>query len=131
MKKLAMCSAIAAVLLPAAPAVAKKKPMRPCHSVGLATMISDIAKRGVSCQDARVVVRSVESHSAQCRPYKQETIAPFRECTVTPALSVGTRSFTCRSAWEVPGEQKRFWKTTCRSGLGDVVRYRRDGNTTP
>lgn len=128
MKKLALCGALLAVLGLAAPATAAKKKLRPCNTVGLAALVADIQKRGISCQDARVVIRAVESHAAQCQPYRQETIAPFRECIVTPALSVGTRNFFCASAWEVPGEQKRWWRTTCRSGYKDTVTYRRDGN---
>jgi hypothetical protein len=74
------------------------------------------------------MIRSVEAHSVQCAPYREQTVAPFRECIVTPVLSVGQRNFFCRSAYEKQGSDKRWWRTTCATGFRDVVTYRRDGN---
>jgi hypothetical protein len=130
MKKLVLSAAVAALLVPATPApsaIAATPTLRPCNTVGLA-IARDIRKHGPSCQDSRVVLRSVESHAAQCRPYRQATIAPFRQCRVTPVLSTGLRKFTCRSRWIDQGDAKRWWRTTCRSAVGDVLVYRRDGN---
>ena len=112
MKKLVLSgAAIAAVLLPAASAdAAKIKPLKNCKNTGLGALVNSIQKRGISCWDTRVVIRSVEAHGAQCRPYQQQTIAPFRECIVTPGLSVGARNFFCRSAWEEQGSNKRWWR---------------------
>jgi hypothetical protein len=121
------CGALLAALAIAAPASAAK-PMKPCKTVGLAALIDTIQKRGPSCADARIVIRSVEAHGAQCKPYKQDTIAPFRECSVQPVLSTGQRTFRCRSAYETATSNKRWWNTTCISGQGDRVAYRRDGN---
>jgi len=129
MKKLVLCGALAAALLVAAPATAAKiKPLKSCKNFGMASLVNSIQKRGISCKDARVAIRSVEAHGAQCRPQRQQTIAPFRECIVTPVLSVGARNFFCRSAWEEQGDNKRWWRTTCSTGFRDVVTYRRDGN---
>jgi hypothetical protein len=130
MRKLLLCGALlGAATIPAASAVAAK-PLRTCNTVGLAARVADIQKRGPSCQDARVLIRSVEAHNAQCQPYREATVAPFRQCTVTPVLSTGTRNFRCRSAYEAQGDNRRWWRTTCRSGQGDRVTYRRDGNAT-
>jgi len=129
MKKLLLCGAAIAALVPAASAdAAKIKPLKSCKNFGLASIVNSIQKRGISCKDARVAIRSVEAHAAQCRPYRQATIAPFRECIVTPVLSVGERNFFCRSGWEEQGDNKRWWRTTCATGFRDVVTYRRDGN---
>jgi hypothetical protein len=129
MKKLLLCGAVSAALIPAASAdAAKIKPLKNCKDTGLGALVDGIQKRGISCGDTRVVIRSVEAHGAQCRPYRQATIAPFRECIVTPVLSVGARNFFCRSAWEEQGDNKRWWRTTCQTGFKDVVTYRRDGN---
>jgi hypothetical protein len=129
MRKLLVCGALLAAIVPAAPAAAAKaKPLRACNTVGMAAKIQNIEKRGPSCADVRVAIRSVESHAAQCQPYRQGTIAPFRECTVTPALSTGPRNFFCRSAYETQGDGKRWWRTTCKNGHGDTITYRRDGN---
>jgi hypothetical protein len=129
MRKLLLCGALvaAAAIVPVGSATAAK-PLRNCSNFGFAQKISEIQKRGPSCQDTRVLIRSVESHASQCKPYREATVAPFRECTVTPALSVGTRDFTCRSAFETQGDNKRYWRTECTSRQGDIVRYRRDGN---
>jgi hypothetical protein len=121
------CGALIAALVAAAPAAAAK-PLKPCHTVGLAAIVDGIQKRGPSCADARVVIRSVEAHGAQCKPYRQQTIAPFRECTVIPVLSTGQRSFTCRSGFENLGNNKRWWDTTCTSPQHDRIAWRRDGN---
>lgn len=128
MTKLALLcgAALLAALAVAAPAPAAA--LKPCATVGLAAKVQDIRKHGPSCADARIVIRSVEAHSAQCAPYKQDTIAPFRQCRVVPVLSTGTRRFTCRSAYEQETSNKRWWDTTCTSKLGDTVAYRRDGN---
>jgi hypothetical protein len=123
------CGVLLAATLTTTNAVAAKR-LKPCGTVGLASKIQNIQKRGPSCADARVLIRSVESHSTQCAPYKQDTIAPFRECSVQPVLSTGQRAFTCRSAYEASGSNKRWWDTTCTSGQGDRVTYRRDGNAT-
>lgn len=126
MKKLLLCGAVAATLVPAAPAAAAKA--TPCEAIGMASVVSKIKTKGIACDDARVLIRSVEAHAAQCKPYRQQTIAPWRECVVTPALSVGTRNFFCRSHYEAHGDNKRWWRTTCKSFVGDAVRWRRDGN---
>jgi hypothetical protein len=120
----------AAVILPVGHAAAAT-PLRNCSSFALANKVTEIQKRGSSCNDSRVLIRSVESHAAQCRPYKQATIAPFRQCKVTPALSTGLRRFTCRSAYETQDSNKRWWRTQCTSAQGDLVKYRRDGNANP
>jgi hypothetical protein len=120
------CGALIAASLTTASASAAK--VRSCKTVGMAASVQQIQKRGVSCADARVVIRSVEAHGAQCRPYKQDTVAVFRECPVVPVLSTGERSFTCRSKYESTGSNKRWWDTMCRSAAGDTVHYRRDGN---
>jgi hypothetical protein len=120
------CGALLAASLTTASASAAK--VRNCNTVGMAAIVQQIQKRGVSCADARIVIRSVEAHGAQCKPYRQDTIAPFRECAVVPVLSTGERSFTCRSKWESTDSNKRWWDTMCRSAQGDTVHYRRDGN---
>jgi hypothetical protein len=124
------CGVLLAALLSTSGVAAAAKPLKPCATVGLAAKIQNIQKRGPSCADTRVLISSVESHAAQCSPYKQDTIAPFRECSVQPVLSTGQRSFTCRSAYEAAGSNKRWWDTTCTSAQGDRVAYRRDGNAT-
>jgi hypothetical protein len=120
------CGALVAASLTTASASAAK--VRSCNTVGMAAIVQQIQKRGVSCADARIVIRSVEAHGAQCKPYRQATIAPFRECAVVPVLSTGERSFTCRSKFETTTNTQRWWDTMCRSSLGDTVHYRRDGN---
>ena len=121
------CGVLLAALAVAAPASAAT-PVKTCNTVGLAALVQQIQKRGVSCADARIVIRSVEAHGAQCKPYRQSTVAVFRECSVVPVLSTGERSFTCRSKYETTGSNKRWWDTMCRSAQGDTVHYRRDGN---
>jgi len=128
MKRILLCGALAALLVPAAPAVAAKRKLRPCGNAGMASTVSEIQKRRISCNDARVVIRSVEAHAAQCRPYREQTVAPFRECVVTPVLSVGARNFFCRTAYETPGDGKRWWRGECRSFVGGRVLWKRDGN---
>jgi hypothetical protein len=130
MKKLALCGVVvAALLVTAVPAgAARSKPLVRCNPIGMASLIKGLHKRALSCNDARVVVRSVEAHSAQCRPYRQETIAPFRQCNVIAVLSTGQRGFVCRSAYAVQGNNKRWWRTRCRSRFGDLVTWQRDGN---
>src|SRR4051812_31032119 len=120
------CGILLAAALATSNAVAAK-PLKPCATVGMAAKIQNIQKRGPSCADTRVLIRSVEAHGAQCAPYRQDTIAPFRECSVQPVLSTGQRAFTCRSAYETAASNKRWWDTTCTSGQGDRVTYRRDG----
>lgn len=128
MKKLVLCGAIAALVVPATPAAAAKKPLDSCRENHLTSKINKLQKRHLRCSNARTVVTTVEQQAQNCRPYREETVAPFRECKIVPVLTTGEREFTCRSAWEVPGEQKRWWKTVCRSSFGDVVKWRRDGN---
>lgn len=125
MKRLLLCGAALALLLPAAPASAAKK-LKPCADLGI-DHVADIQKRKLRCNNARIVVRSYESHLVQCQPHREQTVAPFRECVITPVLSTGERNFFCRSAWEDPGETKRWWTVTCKSGFKDVVKWRRDG----
>ncbi len=124
MKRLLLLGALGGALIAAGPAEAAK--VHPCGRSGLA-QITKVFHAGISCGDSLVVVRSVEAHKAQCAPYTQQTVAPFRECVVTPALSVGNRNFFCRSAYETNDSNKRYWRTTCKSFSGDVVKYRRDG----
>jgi hypothetical protein len=126
MKKILLLGALSGALIAAAPAEAAK--VHPCGRNGKA-QISKVFHRGISCGDASILISSVEAHKAQCAPYKQQTIAPFRECVVTPALSVGNRNFFCRSAYETSDSNKRFWRTLGKSFVGDVVKWRRDGNT--
>ena len=128
MKRIVLCGALAALLVPATPAVAAKRKLKPCSNAGMASIVTNIKKRAISCGDARVVIRAVEAHGAQCRPYREQTIAPFRECVVTPVLSVGARNFFCRTAYETPGDGKRWWRGECRSFVGGRVLWKRDGN---
>jgi hypothetical protein len=126
MRKLLLLGALGAAVIAAAPAEAAK--LHPCGRNGK-PQISKVFHRGISCGDVSILITSVETHKAQCMPYREGTIAPFRECVVTPALSVGTRNFFCRSAFENPNDSnKRYWRTTCKSFVGDVVKWRRDGN---
>lgn len=128
MKKLLLLGALGGALVAAVPAQAAK--LHPCGRNGK-TQISRVYASGISCGDVSILITSVEQHAAQCKPYTQATIAPFRECTVTPALSVGTRNFTCRSAYEKPNDSnKRWWRTRCFSTQGDHVQWRRDGAFT-
>ncbi|HEU4656947.1 MAG TPA: hypothetical protein VFR97_05460 [Capillimicrobium sp.] len=130
MKKLVLCGAFAALLVPAAPASAAK--LQGCPVNHLAPQVEWIKKKKLSCEDARVVVQKAEvGERVNCRPDEEETIAPFRECAFTAVLSTGQRDFFCRSRWEVPGERKRYYRTRCKSLFGDVVRYRRDANDLP
>jgi hypothetical protein len=125
MKRLLLLGALGGALIAAAPAEAAK--LHPCGRNGK-SQVSKVYHRGISCGDASILISSVEAHKAQCAPYRQQTIAPFRECVVTPALSVGNRNFFCRSSYETSGSNKRFWRTLCKSFVGDVVRWRRDGS---
>ena len=127
MRKLLLLGALGAALLVAGPAEAAK--VHPCGRNGK-TQISKVYAAGISCGDVSILISSVEAHGAQCKPYTQATVAPFRECIVTPALSVGNRNFFCRSAYETNDSNKRFWRTTCKSFAGDVVKWRRDGAFT-
>ena len=132
MKKILLGSvtSIALLALTAAPASAAKA--QPCPPQHLAPQVEWIKKKKLSCEDARVVVQKADTgERVNCRPDEEETIAPFRECAFTAVLSTGGRDFFCRSAWEVPGEQKRWFRTTCKSLFGDVIRYRRDANDLP
>jgi hypothetical protein len=130
MNKLGLCGVlVAALLVAAAPAgAARSKPLVRCKPIGMGSLIKGLHKRALSCDDARVVVRSVEAHAAQCKPYRQETIAPFRQCNVVAVLSTGQRGFVCRSAYTTQGSNKRWWRTRCRSRFGDLVTWQRDGN---
>jgi len=129
MKKLLACGVIAAFLVPTAgtgSAVAHnvKKP-RNCSEFALADKVRNLRARGISCTDARVVVRSVESHAQFCRP--QRNVAANRKvCDVTPALSVGNRTFHCVAQWA----NQRFYTVQCTSRVGHhtLVDYIRDGN---
>ena len=125
MKKLLLLGAVCGALIAAGPAEAAK--LHPCGRNGKA-QISKVFAAGISCGDVSILITSVESHKAQCAPYRQQTIAPFRECVVTPALSVGNRNFFCRSSYETSDSNKRYWRTLCKSFVGDVVRWRRDGS---
>jgi hypothetical protein len=124
MKKLLLLGALGGALIVAAPAEAAK--LHPCGRHGKA-QISKIFHRGISCGDVSILISSVEAHKAQCAPYRQQTIAPFRECVVTPVLSVGERNFFCRSSYESNDSNKRYWRTLCKSFSGDVAKWRRDG----
>ncbi|HWV86631.1 MAG TPA: hypothetical protein VNZ62_14370 [Capillimicrobium sp.] len=128
MKRIVLCGALAALLVPAAPAVAAKRKLKPCSNAGMANIVTKIKKRTISCNDARVLIRAVEAHAEQCRPYREQTIAPFRECVVTPVLSVGERNFFCRTDYVREGDDKRWWRAECRSFVGGRVTWRRDGN---
>jgi hypothetical protein len=125
MKKLLLLGALGGALIAAAPAEAAK--LHPCGRNGK-PQISKVFHAGIACGDVSILITSVETHKAQCAPYREKTIAPYRECVVTPALSVGNRNFFCRSAYETQGSNKRYWRTTCKSFSGDVVKWRRDGN---
>ncbi|HEY8582874.1 MAG TPA: hypothetical protein VIL49_07995 [Capillimicrobium sp.] len=132
MKKILLGSvaSVALLALSAAPASAAKA--QSCAVQGLAPQVEWIKKKKLSCIDARVVIQKADTgERANCRPDEVETIAPFTECAFTAVLSTGQRDFFCRSHWEVPGEQKRWFRTTCKSLFGDVVRYRRDANDLP
>lgn len=132
MKKLVLCTAALALLVPAAPAAAAKKKLESCDVNHLAPQVEWIKKKRLSCEDARVVVQKADTgERVNCRPDEEETIAPFKECAFTAVLSTGQRDFFCRSHWEVPGEQKRWFKAVCKSLFGDVIRYRRDANDLP
>jgi hypothetical protein len=124
MKKLLLLGVLGAALIAAVPAEAAK--LHPCGRYSKAA-ISKVYATGISCDDTSVLISSVEAHSVQCKPYTEQTIAPYRECVVTPALSVGERNFFCRSAYETSDSNKRFWRVVCKSFSGDVVRWRRDG----
>ena len=125
MRKFLLLGALGAALIVATPAEAAK--LHPCGRNGK-PQISKVFDAGISCGDVSILITAVEQHKAQCAPYRQQTIAPFRECVVTPALSVGNRNFFCRSAYETPNDSnKRYWRTLCKSFVGDVVKYRRDG----
>ena len=129
MKRLLLGGALLALLVPAAPASAKK--LNGCKVGHLAPHVEKVKKRGISCIDARVVVQTAERHRVDCRPDEETTIAPFKECTITPVLSVGNRNFFCRARWDDPYEGKHHYRTVCKSGFKDVVRYKRDGNMLP
>jgi hypothetical protein len=62
------CGALIAASLTTAGASAAK--VKSCKTVGMAAYVQQIQKRGVSCADARIVIRSVEAHGAQCKPDK-------------------------------------------------------------
>ena len=131
MKKLLLSGAALAVLLvPAAPASAAK--LKGCPVQGLAPQVDWIKKKKLSCIDARTVVQKADrGERVNCRPDEETTIAPFRECAFTAVLSTGNRNFFCRARWEDPGEQKRYFRTVCKTTMGDVVRWRRDANALP
>jgi hypothetical protein len=126
MKKLLLSGAVAVALLPAAPAsAASHKKLFSCGNGGAAPAASVIRARSVSCADARIVIRSVEAHAQFCKPYRQATIAPFRTCDVTVALSTGDRTFHCVARWL----NARYWREKCSSRAGSSrVYYHRDGN---
>lgn len=125
MKKLLLLGALGGALVAAAPAEAAK--LHPCGRNGK-PQVSKVFHAGIGCGDVSILITSVEQHKVQCQPYREQTIAPFRECVVTPALSVGNRNFFCRSAYETSDSNKRYWRTLCKSFVGDVVKWRRDGN---
>jgi hypothetical protein len=126
MRKLLVLGGVLAATVPASSALAAHHhpKLAACADKGAAPASDQIRKRHIRCTDARVLIRSVESHAQFCKPYRQITIAPFRLCSVTPALSTGPKTFRCTSRFV----DHRYWRSRCTAPGDTVVKWRRDGN---
>jgi hypothetical protein len=128
MRKLLVLAGALAAVVPASSALAaghgRHHKLAHCGDKGAAPASDHIRKRHIHCTDARVLIRSVEAHAQFCKPYRQMTIAPFRQCSVTPDLSTGPKTFRCRSKFV----NNRYWHSRCTAPGRTVVKWRRDGN---